>query len=215
MLCQSCGASSSNDQVCDYCGVKLVLKDISDFLRTEDSKRAQVLGLKEELSYIFNDKDNSDQVSQRLFEKIQGFIDDLDLKRAEFLSKLALQETGEGDEALLFSAEVKTLYGEKLTGSIQSANIKQKYILDARDILNKVSSSELEGKVNELSTKLDAIEGIKAGQFTETVIDQDGNVRNSDAANTAETAAGCGTVVGYIFAGLVGLGFLISMFETF
>ena len=92
MLCQSCGASSSNDQVCDYCGVKLVLKDTSDFLRTEDSKWAQTLGLKEELSYIFNDKDNSDQVSQRLFEKIQGFIDDLDLKRAEFLSKLALQE---------------------------------------------------------------------------------------------------------------------------
>ena len=29
MLCQSCGASSSIAEVCDYCGVKIVLKEIS------------------------------------------------------------------------------------------------------------------------------------------------------------------------------------------
>ena len=121
MLCQSCGASSTNDQVCDYCGVKIVLKEISKVLRTEDSKRAKTLGLEEVLSFIYDDEENTDQVFQRLIERTEGFIEDLELKKAEFLAKLALEESNQNDKALLLSAQVKTLYGEKLSGSIHRA----------------------------------------------------------------------------------------------
>ncbi len=213
MLCQSCGASSANDQVCDYCGVKIVLKEISKVLKTEDSKRAKTLDLDEVLSFVYDDEENSDQVFQRLVEKTEGFIKDLDLKRAEFLAKLALQESNQNDQALILSAEVKTLYGEKLSGSIQATNIKQKYVKDAREILSKITSSNLEEQVNRLKAKLDAIEGLKAGHFTDIIADEDGNLKR--VTSPEEFGAGCGTIIGYIVAGIIFLGFLVSMFETY
>ena len=213
MLCQSCGASSSNDQVCDYCGVKIVLKEISKVLKTEDSKRATTLALDEVLSFIYDDEKNTDQVFQRLIEKTEGFIEDLDLKRAEFLAKLALQESNQNDKALLLSAQVKTLYGQKLSGSIQSANIKQKYIKDAREILNKITSSDIEDQVNALNSKLDSIEGLKAGHYTEIISDEEGNLQNISSAD--EGVAGCATIAGWIIGGLVVLGYMITLFDTY
>ena len=213
MLCQSCGASSSNAEVCDYCGVKIVLKEISKVLKTEDSKRAKTLALDEVLSFIYDDEKNTDQVFQRLIEKTEGYIEDLDLKRAEFLAKLALQESNQNDKALLLSAHVKTLYGEKLSGSIQSANIKQKYIKDAREILNKITSSEIEDQVNALNSKLDSIEGLKAGLYTEIISDEEGNLKNVSTAD--EGVAGCATIAGWIIGGLIVLGYIITLFDTY
>tara|TARA_B100000214_G_scaffold374478_1_gene357377 strand:- start:1268 stop:1909 length:642 start_codon:yes stop_codon:yes gene_type:complete len=213
MLCQSCGASSTNDQVCDYCGVKIVLKEISKVLRTEDSKRAKTLGLEEVLSFIYDDEENTDQVFQRLIERTEGFIEDLELKKAEFLAKLALEESNQNDKALLLSAQVKTLYGEKLSGSIQAANIKQKYIKDAREILSKITSGNLEEQVNSLKAKLDAIEGLKAGHYTEIIADEEGNLKSVSSAD--EGVAGCATIAGWLIGGLVVLGYMITIFDTY
>jgi len=210
MLCQSCGANSTDNKICDYCGVNIVLKDVSGILKPKESNRAKTLGLREELSYIFDDKENSEHIIQRIIEKAEPFIADLELKKAELLSQIALQESETDERAILLSAEVKTLYGQKLAGSISSANIKKKYVSEARDLLDRISSNEFEDKKNELSGNLDKIEGQKASQFTYTTEDSAGNVVTSDVGSSM---AGCGTIVGWILGGIIVLGYIISMLD--
>jgi len=202
MICNSCGASSDNNKLCDYCGAAVVIKDLTHVLKSVDSDRAKTLELTEELSYIFSDEDDTEQVLTRIFEKSSVHIENSSLKKAEFLSRLALIESESDDRAKVLSARVKLLYAAKLTGSIQSANIKQKYLLDAKTLLNKVQSHDVEGDKKELTELLESLEGTKASHYTNMGLDPQEQI-------AAQSWDGCFTIIGIIFAALIIIGIFV------
>ena len=93
MICQSCGANSKDETTCEYCGTRIALVDVSDVLLEEESKRAKILNLKGDLSYVFSNKDDQDQIIDRILEKSKEFIDNGELKKAEFFSKVGLNQS--------------------------------------------------------------------------------------------------------------------------
>jgi len=200
MICHSCGASSANNKVCDYCGASVIVKDLSSILESVDTDRAKTLELNEELSYIFDDETNTEQIISRIVEKANQHIEDLSLKKAEFLSRYALIQSEDDDRAIFLSANIKTAYALKTSGSIQAANIKQKYILDAKTLLAKVKSADFSEKIEQLTLNLDSLDGAKASHFT--------SIEDDATRQSAETGAGCITIAAWIFAGLFVISFL-------
>ena len=78
--------------------------------------RAKTLELNEELSYIFDDETNTEQIISRIVEKANQHIEDLSLKKAEFLSRYALIQSEDDDRAIFLSANIKTAYALKTSG---------------------------------------------------------------------------------------------------
>ena len=101
MICSSCGANSDNEDKCDYCGSKITRIDTSEILIEKDSRKAGILELNDQLSYIYSDKNNTDQVVSRLIDSSKEFIDSGDLKRAEFLLQLASGHDNNNDEVII------------------------------------------------------------------------------------------------------------------
>ena len=206
MICQSCGANSKDATTCEYCGTKIVLVDVSDVLLEEETKKAKILNLSGDLSYVFSNKDDQDQIIDRILEKSKEYIDNGELKKAEFFSKVGLNQSKDNEKIILLSAQVNALYGLKVSGSIQMANIKQKYLYDAKEQIEKVSSDSLKDEKDKLLSMISQMDGKKASQF--------------DAPGTMSSqGAGCFTIVGWIVGLIVGgfllIGFIIMEIESF
>ncbi len=200
MICQSCGANSKDATTCEYCGSKIVLVDISDVLLEEDSKKAKILNLSGDLSYVFSNKDDQDQIIDRILEKSKEYIDNGELKKAEFFAKVGLKQSKGNEKIILLSAHVNALYGLRVSGSIQMANIKQKYLHNAKEQIEKVSSDSLKDEKDKVLSMIKGVDGKKATQF--------------DAPGTMDSGtAGCATIFGWIIGALIVLGFIVSMFD--
>ena len=137
MICSNCGANSVNEDKCDYCGSKITKIDTTEILVEKDSRKAGILELDDHLSYIYADKNNTDQVISRLIDSSKEFIESGALKKAEFLLQLASGHE-DNDQVVLLAAKVKVFFALNLSGSIQMANIKKKYILDAKKTAPKI-----------------------------------------------------------------------------
>jgi hypothetical protein len=202
LICQSCGANSSNDKICDYCGSRIKQVDTSEILIQEESKKAQMLELDGELSYVFEDKENKDQIYERLVKKTREFIELGQNKKAEFFSQLLTKNHPNDEEAIVLGATVMVQFAAKASGSVQMAHIKKKYIADARKILDKAEFYSLKDEADELYNRIDNMDGSKASSFT---VQGDTN-RNE---GSSETVSGCLTVFGWIIGGLICIAFFI------
>jgi hypothetical protein len=202
MICQNCGANSSNDKICDYCNSRIKQIDTSEILIQEESKRAQMLELGGELSYVFEDKENKDQIYDRLVKKTREFLELGQNKKAEFFSQLLIKNHPNDEETIVLSATVMAEFATKASGSVQMAHIKKKYIADAKKILDKVEFYSLKDEADELYSRLDNMDGSKASSFTV----QGDTSRNE---GSSETVSGCLTVLGWITAGLICIAFFI------
>jgi|TARA_B110000967_G_scaffold149573_1_gene153347 hypothetical protein len=222
MICSSCGANSDNEDKCDYCGSKITRIDTSEILIEKDSRKAGILELNDQLSYIYSDKNNTDQVVSRLIDSSKEFIDSGDLKRAEFLLQLASGHDNNNDEVVLLAAKVKVCFALNLSGSVQMANIKKKYVLDAKKLLARLNSDHFSEEKKELELLISTVDGKEASHFTvqgnvspntsiEELRERDAAAKSSESA--AESAAGCGTVIAVIFGILIFLGMLVPYLE--
>ena len=82
------------------------------------------------------------------------------------------------------------------------ANIKQKYLQQAKEQINKVGSDSLKDEKNKLLSMISRMDGKKASQF--------------DAPGTMSSqSAGFFTIVGWIIGGLFVIGFIIMEIESF
>lgn len=199
MICQSCGANSKDKTTCEYCGTRIALVDVSDVLLEEETKKAKILNLKGDLSYVFSNKDDQDQIIDRILEKSKEFIDNGELKKAEFFSKVGLNQSKGNEKIILLSAKVSVLYALKVSGSIQMANIKQKYLHEGKEQIDKVSSDSLKNEKDEILLMIDQMDGEKASHF-----DSPGNIGSG--------TAGCATIFGWIIGALIILSFIITLF---
>ncbi|MDB0058936.1 hypothetical protein N9F35_01885 [Gammaproteobacteria bacterium] len=204
MICHSCGASSKNTKVCDYCGASVVIKNLDSVLKPIDSERAKNLELNEELSYIFDDENNTEQVILRILEHASICIENAALKKAEFLSRLGLMESESDERILLLSAKIKILYATQVAGSIQAANIKQKYILDAKNLLNKINSPDLEDDKKEVVEMIDVVDGKEANAYSHLPPEERTN---------AEAGEGCISIIVGIVVILAMIGYFIESFQ--
>ena len=221
MICPSCGANSENSDKCDYCGYKFPKVDTSTVLVEADSRKAKILELDEDLRYVYEDSSNTDQVFSRLIEVSRGFLENGDLKKAEFLLKLAAG-LKDDDEVIFLTAKVKVWFALNLSGSIQMANIKKKYILDAKKLIEKLDHDSFATEKKELEVLMGKVDGKQASQFTvQGSISSEMSTKDleeidklaSSAQSTAKSAAGCGTVIGWIFGGLIILGMIVPYLE--
>ncbi len=216
MICSNCGANSANPKVCDYCGTRIQIVDVADVLVEEDSKRAQLLKLSGDLSYVFSDKENPSQIFERLIAKGNEFLaeEPKQIKKAEFLGQLALKRNPNDDKALFLNAEINTCYAERTSGSIQMANIKKKYISEARKFLSKSdfdNLSDWQGLYNAetIHERLDFLDGRKASAFT---VQGDGGSDTSASSVSninSNSMDGCLTVVGWIIGGIIAIGYFL------
>ena len=79
------------------------------------------------------------------------------------------------------------------------ANIKQKYLYDAKEQIEKVSSDSLKDEKDEILLMINQVDGKKASQF-----DSPGNISSA--------TAGCATIFGWIIGALVVLSFIVTLF---
>ena len=199
MICQNCGANSKDETTCEYCGTRIALVEVSDVLVEEETKKAKLLNLQGDLSYVFSNKDDQDQIIDRILEKSKEYIDNEELKKAEFFSKIGLKQSKDNAKIALLAAEVNILYAIKTSGSVQMANIKQKYLQQAKEQINKVGSDSLKDEKDKLLSMISQMDGKKASQF--------------DAPGTMSSGgAGCFTIVGWIIGGFLVLGYIILEF---
>tara|TARA_B100000029_G_C17591618_1_gene962679 strand:- start:2647 stop:3249 length:603 start_codon:yes stop_codon:yes gene_type:complete len=198
MICQSCGANTKDESICEYCGTKIAIVDVSDVLVEEESKKAKILDLKGDLSYIFSNKDDELQITDRIIEKSKDFLENEDLKRAEFLVNLGLKRQEDDQVLILLAAEVNAMYAIKTSGSVQMANIKKKYIKESKEHLDKITSDSLKKGKEDILNMLDVMDGTKASQF-----DQPGTISSG--------TAGCATIFGWIIGAIFILSYIITM----
>lgn len=196
MICQSCGANSKDERTCEYCGTSIALVDVTDVLLEEETKKAKILNLKGDLSYVFSNKDDQDQIIDRILEKSKEFIDNGELKKAEFFSKIGLNQSKDNERIILLSARVSALYSLKVSGSIQMANIKQKYIHDTKEQIEKVSSDSLKEEKDEILSMINQVDGKKASHY-------------DTPGNPSSGTAGCSTIFGWILAAIIVFGWLV------
>tara|TARA_B100001142_G_C14216421_1_gene609754 strand:- start:25 stop:663 length:639 start_codon:yes stop_codon:yes gene_type:complete len=212
MICQSCGANSSNDKQCEYCGSRIEATDISDMLVAEQSKKATLLELDGDLSYIFSNKTNETQITDRILEKSKNFLEDGSIKKAEFLSQVGLKRDNNNEQFNLLAAEVNVQYAIRTSGSVQLSNIKTKYISEAKKYLVKVQSSVYDEEKDGLYNLIDQMDGKKASQFdTMGTIqtDADGGQKIVSDNPGSNFMGGCATVFGWIIAGLIMIGIFL------
>tara|TARA_B110000967_G_C18777342_1_gene506283 strand:- start:30 stop:695 length:666 start_codon:yes stop_codon:yes gene_type:complete len=221
MICQSCGANSSDINICEYCSSRIKLIDTSNILLEEESRKAQILELGGDLSYVYNDKENLDQVLDRLIEKVNAFIESKELKKAEFFSQLAIKANSNDERSLFASALVKVEFAAKTTGSIQMANIKQKYLAEAKKLLDKADFDSMRENVEDLQKRISYLEGKKASDYTvqgdseydalNDLKDNATSAASAAAEGTGKFMAGCATVIGWIIAILIIIGIFLPV----
>jgi|TARA_B110000444_G_scaffold134192_1_gene126036 hypothetical protein len=221
VICQSCGANSADINICEYCGSRIKVLDTSDILLEEESKKAQILELSGDLSYVYNDKENLDQVLDRLIEKVNAFLESKELKKAEFFSQLAIKANSNDERSLFASALVKVEFAAKTTGSIQMANIKQKYLAESKKILDKTDFDSMKEDVEELQKRISYLEGKKASDFTiqgdseydalKDFKDNASSAASSAAEGTGKFVTGCLTVIGWIIGIIIIIGIFLPV----
>lgn len=218
MICQSCGANSSDEVTCEYCSSRIKQVDTTDVLIQEESRKAQLLDLDGELSYIYQDKEDGDQILNRLIKKSREYLGIGKIKHAEFLSQLAIKSHPANEEVLIINASVMTAFAIKTSGSVQMANIKKKYIADAKKILDKGDYASFKNEAEEIYAKLDHLDGNKASAFTtqgDVNFNSQGNANDPNEAvpgfeeNGGKALEGCATFIGWIFAALIVIGIFI------
>ncbi|MFL2488245.1 MAG: hypothetical protein ACJ0GK_03065 [Gammaproteobacteria bacterium] len=217
MICNNCGANSANPKVCDYCGSRIQIVDVADVLVEEESKRAQLLNLSGDLSYVFSDKENPSQIFERIIARGNEFLveEPKQIKKAEFFGHLALKKNPNDDKALFLNAEINTCYAERTSGSVQMASIKKKYISEARKLLSKSDFDNLSDwqglyNVETIYERLDFLDGRKASAFTvQGDLDSDTGV-SSVLNDNSSSMGGCLTVGGWIVGGIIAIGFFLA-----
>ena len=165
MICNSCGANSENTITCDFCGSSVSSITTAKVVSEKFTKRAQLLNLEADIDHIYEDPNNHNQVFERLLEKVETYIEKKDLKKAEFLASLATDQFKKNAYCTLKLAEVNVYYALRTSGSVQTANVKQKYIITARSLLNKHDYDEYADEKNRLEEMLDSVDGQKADQW--------------------------------------------------
>ena len=165
MICNSCGANSENTVTCDFCGSSVSSVTTTKKISEKFSKRAQLLNLESDLEHIYENPKNHNQVYERLIEKIEVYLEEKELKKSEFLASLAVDQFEKNAYCCLKLARVNVYYALKTSGSIQTANIKQKYIGTARKLLGKYDYSEYALEKDELIEMLESVDGQKADQW--------------------------------------------------
>jgi hypothetical protein len=221
MICPSCGANSTNLDRCDYCGSKITPFDTSKVLVEKDSRKADILELNDELGYVFADKNNTSQVLSRLIDSSRKYIENGDLKRAEFLLKIASEEEN-NQEVLLLTAKVKAWFAVNLSSSVQMAHVKKKYVVEAKKLIVLVDDEELANEKTEVQRLIDGVDGVKASQFSTRADISPGmskeeldekTASHREAQSTAENTAGCATIAGWITAIIIGLAMIVPYLE--
>ena len=165
MICNSCGANSENTITCDFCGSSVSSITTAKVVSEKFTKRAQLLNLEADIDHIYEDPNNHNQVFERLLEKVEIYIEQKDLKKAEFLANLATDQFKKNAHCTLKLAEVNVYYALRTSGSVQTANVKQKYISTARSLLDKHDYDEYADEKNRLEELLDSVDGQKADQW--------------------------------------------------
>jgi hypothetical protein len=165
MICNSCGANSENNVTCNFCGSSVSSETTTKKISEKYTKRAQLLTLEPDLEYIYENPKNHNQVYERLIEKIEIYLEEKELKKAEFLANLAVDQFENNAYCYLKMARVNVYYALKTSGSVQTANIKQKYIGIARRLLGKYDYSEYALEKDKLVEILDSVDGQKADQW--------------------------------------------------
>ena len=127
MICNSCGANSENTITCDFCGSSVSSITTAKVVSEKFTKRAQLLNLEADIDHIYEDPNNHNQVFERLLEKVEIYIEQKDLKKEEFLANIATDQFKKNAYCTLKLAEVNVYYALRTSGSVQTANVKQKY----------------------------------------------------------------------------------------
>jgi len=214
MICNSCGANSENTITCDFCGSSVSSITTPKEVSEKFSKRAQLLNLEADLDQIYEDPNNHNQVFERLLEKVEIYIEQKDLKKAEFLANLATDQFKKNTFCTLKLAEVNVYYALRTSGSVQTANVKQKYISTARSLLDKHDYDEYADEKNRLEELLDSVDGQKADQWGSssggTIFNQSNEIPNRNVTSDS----GCGSafiqIITWVIAIIISVAYVFA-----
>ena len=90
-------------------------------------------------------------------------------------------------------AEVNVYYALRTSGSVQTANVKQKYIITARSLLNKHDYDEYADEKNRLEEMLDSVDGQKADQWGSSSGGTMFNQFDETPNRNVTSSSGCGS----------------------